>query len=243
MVKIMLVEDEMIIAEDMRWMLEEMGYEVIGNAIDYARAIEILDQKEPDLILLDINLGGQKDGIDLAKTINEKYGVPFIFTTSHTDPGTLERAKEVRPVNYLVKPFKREQLFTAIEVALFNLASANHDENKAEEMGEGLVIKDAIFIKDKYKYTKLNISDILWMKADKNYLEIHTSGKREIIRATLSGFLEKLNRHNLMRVHKSYAINVDHLSSLEPTRVMIGEATIPITKNYGDELIRKLDIL
>lgn len=244
MVKILTVEDELIIAQDLHFMLEDMGYHVIGNAMDYAQAIEILKTDTPDLIFLDITLRGKLDGIDLAETINRDYLIPFIFTTSHSDSSTMERAKKVRPINYLVKPFRKEQLFTALEVALFNLSSTKTETPPSENsVGEGLIIKDALFVKDKYKYTKLNLADIHWIKADKNYLEIHTSEKREIIRATLSGFLGKLNSPNLFRVHKSYAVNLDFLTSLEPTKVKIGAAEVPLSKNYAEELLKRLNVL
>jgi len=114
MVRILIVEDELIIAEDMSNMLSNMGYTIVGIAMDFEEAITLLNEDKPDLILLDVNLGGKKDGINLAEEINLTYNIPFIFTTSYSDTATLERAKKTNPVNYLVKPFKSEQLFTAI---------------------------------------------------------------------------------------------------------------------------------
>jgi CheY-like chemotaxis protein len=119
-----------------------VGYEALETAMDYDEALERLHEDTPDLILIDINLGGKKDGIDLATEINEKFSIPFIFTTSYCDGPTILRANAVNPVNYLVKPFKREQLFTAIEMALLKIAGEKkQDEEKAET--EGLIIKDA----------------------------------------------------------------------------------------------------
>ncbi len=244
MIKILIVEDELIIAEDMANMLEKMGYEVTGNAMDADEAIEFLNQSKPDLILLDINLGGKKDGITLAGEINEKYQVPFIFTTSYTDGNTIERAKKVNPINYLVKPYKPEQLYTAIEIAMFNIAKQHEKEVSASvENEEGLIIKDALFIKEKYRYTKINIADILWIKAEGNYLELHLANKKELIRATLGSFLERLNRNNFFRTHKSYAVNLDHLTKFEPTSITINASEIPISKNYADDLVKRLNVI
>lgn len=241
MIKILIVEDELIIAEDMRNILEKMGYSVIGIAMDATEAIEFLAMEKPDLILLDINLGGKKDGIQLAEEINNKFDLPFIFTTSYTDGPTIERAKKVNPVNYLVKPFKPEQLYTAIEIAMFNL-SKKEKEGPAENE-EGLIIKDAIFIKEKYRYTKILITDILWIKAEGNYLELHLSEKKELIRATLGNFLERLPGNNFFRTHKSYAVNLDHLSKVEPTAVFINNQEIPLSKGYAEELIQRLNVI
>jgi two-component SAPR family response regulator len=124
MIKVLIVEDELIIAQDMIDILEKMNYDVMENAMDAEETFEILSRDTPDLILLDINLSGSRDGIEIAKEINEKYKIPFIFTTSYTDIATLERAKQVNPLNYLIKPFKPEQLYTAIEIAMNNLEKA-----------------------------------------------------------------------------------------------------------------------
>lgn len=243
MIKILIVEDELIIAEDMANLLEKMGYEVTGNAMDAEEAIECLDKARPDLILLDINLGGKKDGIMLAGEINEKYQVPFIFTTSYTDGKTIERAKNVNPANYLVKPFKSEQLYTAIELAMFNLSKKEKTTTENPEPEEGLIIRDALFIKEKYRYTKILIADIRWIKAEGNYLELHLENKKELIRASLSAFLERLDRRNFFRTHKSYAVNLDHLTKVEPTLVFIQQTEIPISKSYTDELLQRLNII
>jgi len=243
MIKILIVEDELIIAEDMANMLEKMGYEVTGNAMDADEAVVCLDKLKPDLILLDINLGGKKDGIILAGEINEKYQVPFIFTTSYTDGATIERAKKVNPINYLVKPFKPEQLYTAIEIAMFNLSKKEKANVADAENEEGLIIRDALFIKEKYRYTKIHIADIHWIKAEGNYLELHLVNKKELIRATLGAFLERLNRNNFFRTHKSYAVNLDHLTKVEPTFVFIQQMEIPISKTYSDELLQRLNVI
>jgi DNA-binding LytR/AlgR family response regulator len=243
MIKILIVEDELIIAEDMANMLEKMGYEITGNAMDANEAIGFLNQSKPDLILLDINLGGKKDGITLAAEINEKYQVPFIFTTSYTDAATIERAKNVNPINYLVKPFKPEQLYTAIEIAMFNLPKKEKVSVTGAENEEGLIIQDALFIKEKYRYTKILIADIHWIKAEGNYLELHLANKRELIRATLGTFLTRLNRNNFFRTHKSFAVNLDHLTRFEPTVVFIQQKEIPISKTYADDLLHRLNVI
>jgi DNA-binding LytR/AlgR family response regulator len=245
MLRILLVEDEGIIAADMENMLEKMGYEVLETAMDYEEAVERLEEETPDLILLDVNLGGRKDGIDLAKVINEKYQIPFIFTTSYTDGPTIERAKKVNPIGYLVKPFKQEQLYTTIEMAMFSMAQKTvvAKPSEQEKESEGLVIKDALFIKDKYRYTKLPVGDILWLRAEGNYVEIYLHDRRELIRNSLTQFLEKLNKPNFFRTHKSYAVNLDFLTRVEPTEIFILDTAIPITKAYHDELIERIEVM
>lgn len=240
MIKILIVEDELIIAEDVRNMLSSIGYEVIDVAMDFDDAVAILEKQKPDLILLDVNLNSHKDGIDLAELINEKHKIPFIFTTSYSDSATLTRAKNTHPVNYLVKPFKKEQLYSTIEMSLH---AVSNSEYPTPTENDAFVIKDALFLKDKFKYTKLNINDILWIKSDGNYLEIQTTKKEELIRATLSNFIDRLNSDLFFRTHKSYIVNLDYLTKIETNYVTIVASKIPISKNYYDDLLKKLNVV
>ncbi len=240
MLRILIIEDELIISQDVTAMLTKMGYDVIGDAMDFDEAIAILERNIPDLILLDINLNGKRDGIDLAREINQRFHVPFIFTTSYSDPGTLERAKDTHPVNYLVKPFKPEQLFTAIEMGLHKAANISKPAVPDDE--KPLIIKGALFVKDKFAYNKLVIDDIRWIKSDGNYLEIYTSAARPaLVRASMGSFMERLG-DSFLRVHKSYIINLQQVTKIDPNSVIIGQEAIPVSKNYSEDLFRRLDI-
>ena len=241
MIKILIVEDELIIAEDIKSILQKQGYHVIGIAMDYNEALRILNQKEkPDLVLLDVNLNDNKNGIDLAYYINEHYKIPFIFATSYSDSQTLEKAKETNPVSYLVKPFKKEQLLSTIEISMYKI----DQKNEKDSSNSDIVIKDAVFLKDKFKYTKVYLKDILWIKSDGNYLEIKTGQKKEeLIRASLSSFIEKLNKDQFFRTHKSYIVNLNHITNIETNSVSIGDTKIPLSKHYYEDLVKKLNII
>ncbi|HEY0047214.1 MAG TPA: response regulator [Flavobacterium sp.] len=249
MVRILIIEDELIISRDMTAMLTRMGYEVIGDAMDFDEAIEILERETPDLILLDINLNGKRDGIEVAAEINRRFQIPFIFTTSYSDAATLERARKTNPVNYLVKPFKQEQLYTAIEMGLFKAADlqntsefANQKPIVTDEDEKPVIIKGVLFIKDKFTYSKLIVADIRWIKSDGNYLEIYTStSKPALLRASMGSFMERLG-DDFLRIHKSYIINLQHLTKFEANNVTVDNEVIPISKNYSEDLLRRLDI-
>lgn len=116
--KILIVEDEPLIAEDLSMILGKAGFKVIGIANDGNRALDLLHSQSPDLVLLDIALNSSMSGIDVAEVINEKYDLPFIFITSFSDKHTLERAKDVYPHGYIVKPFKKKDILANIEIAL-----------------------------------------------------------------------------------------------------------------------------
>ncbi len=117
--RILIVEDEKIIALDLQRRLERFGFSVVGLAASGSEAIELAEKSEPDIILMDIRLEGDMDGIEASKHIRARFAIPVIFLTAYTDERTLERAKEVEPFGYILKPFKERELYTTIDIALY----------------------------------------------------------------------------------------------------------------------------
>lgn len=117
--KILIVEDEKIISLDLQRRLEKFGYEVTGLATTGEEAISLAEKRQPDIVLMDIMLAGETDGIDAAKIINRRFQIPVIFLTAYADEKTLERAKEAEPFGYILKPFKEKELYTTIDISLY----------------------------------------------------------------------------------------------------------------------------
>lgn len=115
--KIQIVEDQMIIAIDLQYMLEDLGYEICNISTSYDEAIRNIESVKPDLILLDILLQENKTGIDLAHEINRQHFIPFIFLTSHSDQTTVDAAKATNPRGYIVKPFTKHDLYEVLDHA------------------------------------------------------------------------------------------------------------------------------
>ena len=138
-IRILVVEDDPIISFDIAKQLRNLDYEVLGQAYDAEAALEILAAKQPDLVLLDIDLGGGKNGIDIAQHLQREGTIPFIFLTSFADRGTLSKAKETQPSGYIVKPFKEQDLLTQIEIALFNHAQRSPATLNLERMNAKLL--------------------------------------------------------------------------------------------------------
>lgn len=116
--KILIVEDEAVVSLDIARRLEKMGYEVIGRLASGEEALELVQEERPDLVLMDINLQGEMDGIQTATTLYKNYGLPVIYLTAYAGESTLERAKESKPYGYILKPFKERELHAAIEIAI-----------------------------------------------------------------------------------------------------------------------------
>ncbi len=246
-IKILIVEDNVIIADDMQSMLEEIGYEIVDNVIVYEQAEEVLKTQQVDLVLIDIILASDKTGIDLGKHIRENYDIPFIFVTSNSDRATVENAKTVKPNGYLVKPFEQQDLYTSIEIALSNFVYGAGEEkaegivNEEEVVTSNSVLKDSIFVKKQHLYYRIQFGDIQFIKADNVYLEVHTIDKKFLVRSPLKNYLEKLPRNKFYRAHKSYIVNVDHIDAINSKDIMINNNLIPISKDFKEFIISAMN--
>ncbi len=237
-IKVLVVEDEIIIADDICETLQDLGYEVLEPAINFTEAIETIENKKPDIAILDVQLSGKKTGIDLAQVIVDRYGFPFIFLTSNSDLATLNQAKKVTPSAYLVKPFSKRELYTSIEVAIYNYAQKSELIDK-----EDLIIKDALFLKVKGVYQKIMFSEILYLKSEHVYLELFLTNNRTVlVRASLNDILSKLT-NDFIRIHRSFIINSKHLTQIENGSLRINDKIIPVGKKYRQEILDKINYI
>jgi len=116
--KILIVEDDDVLARIITWRLTNLGYEVSGRAVSGAESMELLVREKPDLVLMDINIRGDVDGIETTDMIKKAFKIPVVYLTSHSDGPTLERAKATKPDGFVLKPFGDQDLRVAIELAL-----------------------------------------------------------------------------------------------------------------------------
>lgn len=235
-VRVLIIEDELLIAEQLRESLAEQDYDVldlVDNAQDAKRALSVY---QLDIVLIDIMLHGDEDGISVANYINQNHQLPIIFISSLIDSSTIDRAKHCKPAAYLVKPYNTSELYIALDMALFNFENrtiANHTPAIQANNNSHYLVNEHIFIKDKYRFERVNLEDILWLKAESSYVSIATRNKNYLLTTeTLKSFMDKLNSKTLRRVHRSFAVNIDKVEALEGNRLFLGEMEIPIGKSY-----------
>ncbi|MBL7692909.1 MAG: response regulator [Flavipsychrobacter sp.] len=239
-IRIGIIEDEMIIAKNIEKSLTQLGYEPIDPVGSYSEALTMVQQHNPDILIIDIQLSGRLDGIDLAAKVNEFKQIPFIFLTANSDPGTVARAKEVHPGAYLIKPFNQDDLYTSIEICLHNFAASAHPANTTEK--ENFVINDSIFLKQGTSFQKVKFEDILFIESENVYVIIHTDSAKFVVRNTLLNFLDGIAHPALFRIHRSFAVNVTHLTAINADDVVIAGRNVPLAKTYKDELFRALKL-
>lgn len=243
-IRIVIVEDELIIAEDMRELLEGMGYEVPFVAMNLKEGVEALDKYKPDLVMLDIMMSGRPSGIELARYIRSNFDLPFIYCTSHADKATVEEAKATKPNGYLVKPFSAEELYSSIEIALVNFSTpiSPKADGGGDKQSE-LLVKDGMFVKNGQMFVKVKFDQMLWLEPDGNYTTIVTTASKYVVRSSLKDILDHLPKNAFFRAHRSYVINLEHVQAIDLHQVKIAEHMIPLGKVYRDELIHRLNMM
>jgi two-component system, LytTR family, response regulator LytT len=236
--KIGIVEDEMIIADNLFHLLENIGYDVAPIASSYTEAIEMMDKEKPDLMLLDINIKGKKNGIDIAWKIREDYDIPFIFLTANADAATLDRAKLTEPPAYLVKPFNKDDLFTSVEICMHN-----YSRRKAEKLAnENYVIKDSLFIKEGNYFHKVKFADIYYLESEHVYVNVHTSSKKILVRSSMQQYITNFDEKKFFRIHRSYVINLDHIQTINTDNIVVNGVSLPIGKTFRDDLLSHIKL-
>jgi DNA-binding LytR/AlgR family response regulator len=242
-IRVLIVEDEFITLDALRDELEEIGYEISGDAMRADEALVILERGDTDIAILDIHLKGSESGIWLAAQIRDKYKIPFIFLSAFSDQETIAKAAETNPSSYLVKPFTSADLYTSIELALLTHAKnveELHLPASHTKVTNELLIRDSIFVKDDLTYKKILIRDILYIEAFRNYLELYLIQGSHVIRSTLKDFLAILPAAYFMQTHRSFVVNMEKVDEVGGNFLQIGKAQIPISRNQKEEVLSRL---
>lgn len=228
---ILIVEDEPLIADDIAMILERAGYVICGIADNSLDAIDHLESHKIDLVLLDINIEGDRDGTWLAAQINRNFQVPFIFLTSYYDEKTLARAHSTNPGAYIVKPYDEGDLLANIHLVLLKTQVITIE--RAEKF----------FIRDKGELVSIETAEIMYAESDDNYTNIFTDKRKYVLSHTLKSVEEKLKDKGFIRNHKSFLVNFQKVTSIAEGHLFIGNTKIPIGRAYKDNLLKNLPIL
>ena len=243
--KILIIEDEFILASELAETLESEGYEVVLTADNGQEALDFYQENDVDLVLCDININGEWDGIETVTRLIAVKQVPIIYLTAFTDKDTLERAKLTFPAAYIPKPYHITSLRMAIELAINNFAvkiqplKILRDEKPEIAQREMfLQVNDDIFIKQNYQFVKFSLNEILFLEADNIYTNINTTNKKYVIRQSIGNVHDRLPMKNLIRVHRSFAVNINKIDSFNEYEVIVQGHTIPISRTYKDEFMK-----
>lgn len=236
-IKIYLVEDMAISRASLESMLLFNDYEISGSTAKAETAWHELQKNQTDLVLIDINLAGEKNGIWLAQQIREYLNIPIVYLTAYGDQQTLKEVLATKPNGYLMKPYQEPTLLTTITIALNNFLE-NQKETILSESGAAL--NEFIFIKDKYMRIKLLTKDIQFIKSEGNYLEIKLENKTHVIRSKLSEFKKLLPPKTFLQTHQRYVINITKIKIIGKDFLDINNNEIPISLKYKESIEKAL---
>ena len=227
--RVLIVEDEILIADTIKRYLEREGYQVVGIAISFEEAIQLYLQETPDITLLDIRLNGQKSGIDVAQFIQQQSKPkPFIYLTSQTDSRSFNGAIETNASGYLTKPIQKESLYATIEISMRTFQAQQKQDQ-------------SITLYDGTKNHVVLIDEILYLQADHIYVNIHISnGKHIVVRNSLKEMLEQLPKEQFIQTHRSFAINNKKVNRWDQTYIYVDEKPIPISRSRRKEVLLNL---
>lgn len=213
--KILIVDDEVLIAEFLKDELISLEYNDIILAHNRKQALTAMEQFRPHLVLLDIRMSNEREGIEIAEEINKTFKVPFIYITAHSDKEIVQQALETKPAGYITKPFKKIDVYAAIHLVETNL--------------DKLDVKFLIF-KDGHSDVKVSADDILYAQSDDNYIHIFTISKKYTVRNTLEWFKENTPEELFHRSHRSYVVNITKITKSSAKSVFINDIEIPVSR-------------
>jgi two-component system, LytTR family, response regulator len=225
-ISILIVEDETVIAQDIKAALLAKGYKVCGIARTCEKAVDMIMKLKPDFALIDITLQKSQAGIEVGK-LCQQLQIPFVYATSHSDIGTLEKVKITHPWGYLLKPFNRESMYAVLEIAFANFASRK-DELRPDEQ--------VIQIRMGEEMVRLRYNELLFLESDGNYTHFQSITSKYTERKSMKELLDAMPDHPFVRVHKSFAINKHKAGNYSRTKLFIADFEIPIGRAYADDV-------
>lgn len=231
---ILIVEDEPIVADDIAVSLEGMGHDVVAICHEANQALQALDQHQVDVVLLDIKIKGDKDGIQLAQLIRQRTNIPFIFVSSLYDKTTIARAKNAEPSAYIVKPFKDEDIQVALDMALAKEQLTPVNESKVNQLD--------LFIRKKDAIVPLDFNEVFYIEASDNYSIFHLQDDKHVVSQTLKFVESILVEQGYWRIHKTFLVNLRKIDRIEHSVVFINGSPLPIGKAYKKSFMQRLTV-
>ncbi len=225
--RVAIVEDEALIAESIAIQLRKMGHEVVAVYSNYDAVVSALSCQEAELFLIDIRLKGARTGLDVARTLQRKQGPPFLFVTSNTDSDTVREAMETLPLGYITKPVSYEDLFIGLELVKAKISLAGSNGRQIE-------------VRNGQEKDWIQIKSIQFLEAGRSYVTIHLAEGQRVLRRSLGNFIKDFRGSEIIRIHRSYAVNPRMVESVMAGKVIVAGHKLPLGPGYRDHFLRTL---
>ncbi|AWW30938.1 DNA-binding response regulator [Echinicola strongylocentroti] len=243
--RILVVEDDPDIAENIEEILELLGYVNIDIANSANQAIKVIKKYRPDLVFMDIKLKGDKDGIELGEIIQQMVDAPIVYVTSYSDPSIIERAKRIHPAGFIVKPFNTNDIHAIVEIVLYNRRTQTTSSESPKPSAESpYLVADAVYIKSDNAYERVDYGDIYYVEANGNMVSIFTKNKTYTIRKSMKEMEEKLPSNLFLRVQKSYIVQLGQIASFSTKEINLKDgAVVQVGRQYYNSFLAKLNTI
>lgn len=230
--KIFIVEDDALLANDLRKHLEDLGQWVIGISSDSESAFIKIQESKPDIILMDIDIDGSQNGIELSEKLRTESNTSIIiYLTSNDDDISFERARETQPFDFLSKPVRPRRLKRTLELAIEQMTIAS----------EGA---DQWIIKEGTTLYKIDVGELLFIEVQDKFCKLQMrDGTHHNIRLSLSEAKRALDGHTFLQVHRSFLINQSEIQKFDTSMSRItltASHVVPVSKSYKDAVLSTL---
>ncbi len=236
--KILIIEDDLFTLESIVYALKIEGY-TVEKASSPKEALAELAAGVPNLILMDIDLNSDMDGIELAAKIHKKHSdIPILYLTDKTDSRIVERARNIHNAYYMTKPFENAILLSQIELMLSRLPATTKTKP------ESLFVR--VKATDSHK-TAIPFDQIYYLRAQRVYCELHylPEGQKDLSKVELSismsDTLQKLPNDRFTQVHRSYCVNVQKIEGIDRHDLILRDRAVPFSKKYRDQILEYIN--
>ncbi|MBJ6369273.1 LytR/AlgR family response regulator transcription factor [Snuella sedimenti] len=242
---VLIVEDSSADSDALVKVLFSNGYNVVGVATSYKEALDLFYKNKVDVVVVDVFLNGNPDGIHFAETINAAPYVskPFVFLTSSNDRQIFEKAKLTRPFSFLLKPFNELEILYAIEMAVEKFNSQTNVFFSQEQ--NTVVTNEYLFVKKGKALKKVLISNIVYIEVEERYCNVVTEKEKFVILISLTKILNLLDASKFYRTHRNYIVNIEKVVEIIPADnlIMLSGNHKAILSNKYKDFIKKLRVL
>lgn len=238
-INILIIEDTPEVAKKLQYLLEENNYNIVGIATNYHEAISLFYKLPIDIVIIDVFLGDNPDGITFAETISVVPNAlkPFVFLTSSKDRQIFERAKLTKPFSFLLKPFNELELLYALEMAIEKFYDQTNVFFSIDQ--DTVISEDYLYIKKKNALNKVNINDIIYIEVDDRYCSIVTEKENFMIQISLGKISKLLNPKIFRQTHRKYIVNTNCIEKVIPEDNLLflkGNHQVTFSGKYKDIL-------
>ncbi|MFC5626648.1 LytR/AlgR family response regulator transcription factor [Algoriphagus winogradskyi] len=244
--RILIVEDDISIAENIQEILELLGYVNTDIANSANQCIKIIKKYRPDLIFMDIKLKGDKDGIELGEIVKQMVDAPLVYVTSYSDPTIIERAKRINPAGFIVKPFNTNDIHAIVEIVLYNKRTKPTTETATVSAASDspFLVTDAVFIKADNAFERVSYEDIYYVEANGNMVTIFTKNRDYNIRKSMKEIEEILPSQLFLRVQKSFIVQLGQIESFNTKEITLRSGSmVQVGRQYYNSFLAKLSTI